>query len=255
MSGRGFVSIVGAGPGHPDYLTVKAAKRLREADLVLHDALVDRAVLLLAEQADWVDVGKRAGALQTPQAAIEQALIDAASRGLRVVRLKGGDPFVFGRGGEEALALQAAGIPFEVIPGVSTAVSAPALSGIPVTHRGVSSAFIVITTVDDGTSSAVVDALPPGLVTVVAMMSLAGRAVLATRLLRRGWPAETPAAVVLGASTAQHSTWRGTLAGLAGYQPPPASASAPGTIVIGAVAGLQIALEHGVAPAGEAVGL
>ena len=131
----GFVSLVGAGPGDPDHLTLKAARRLRQADVVFHDALVSAEVLALAGHAELVFVGKRAGRPQTSQTAIHGAMIAAALHGHRVVRLKGGDPFVFGRGSEEALALQAAGVPYEVVPGVSAAVAAPALAGIPLTHR------------------------------------------------------------------------------------------------------------------------
>jgi uroporphyrin-III C-methyltransferase/precorrin-2 dehydrogenase/sirohydrochlorin ferrochelatase len=248
MSAAGLVSLVGAGPGHPDYLTQKAVRRLREADLVLYDALVDPAVLALAERAEWVDVGKRAGRLQTSQAAIQQLLIEAGAKGRRVVRLKGGDPFVFGRGGEEALALQEAGIPFEIVPGVSSAIAAPALAGIPVTHRGVASAFVVVTTADKAVSTAVIEALPPGLVTVIAMMSMGSRASLAAQLLDRGWPADTPAALLLGAATPRQWTWRGALGALAACEPPAESAGAPGTIVVGAVASLDLSLVHGELP-------
>ena len=141
---RGLVSLVGAGPGDPALLTRRAAQRLAEADLVLYDALVDRAALDLAPSAQRIFVGKRAGRPAVTQEFIIRLLIRAARRGRRVVRLKGGDPFVFGRGGEEALALSAAGLPFEVVPGVSSAVAAPALAGIPVTHRGMASGFVVV---------------------------------------------------------------------------------------------------------------
>ncbi len=242
---RGFVSLVGAGPGHPDYLTQKAARRLREADLVLYDALVSGDVLALAKDAELVCVSKRAGREQTPQAAIDRLLVNAGLQGRRVVRLKGGDPFVFGRGGEEALALQAAGVTFEVVPGVTTAVAAPALAGIPVTHRGTSSGFVVLTGSDEGACNATIDALPPGLLTVVAMMSVRGREKLAQRLLKRGWPADTPSGLVLGAATPQMWTWKGRLAHLASVVIPAESADAPGTIVVGAVAGLSIELFDG----------
>lgn len=240
---RGFVSLVGAGPGHPDHLTQKAAARLREADLVLHDALVSPEVLAIARTADIVCVGKRGGSWHTPQAAIEELLVDAARQGRRVVRLKGGDPFVFGRGGEEALALAAAGIPFDVVPGITTAIAAPGLAGIPVTHRGTSSGFVVITASDHGTCDATIDALPPGLLTLVVMMSVRSRAALANRLIARGWPRGTPSALVVGAATPQMWVWKGSLDELAGVITPPAgSADAPGTIVIGAVTALPIAL-------------
>jgi uroporphyrin-III C-methyltransferase len=132
---NGFVSLVGAGPGDPGLLTRTALHRLKRADLVLYDALVGDDIVSLARRARRFSVGKRAGRASVRQETIHALMIRAARRGLRVVRLKGGDPFVFGRGGEEALALRAAGVPFEVIPGVSSAVAAPALAGIPVTHR------------------------------------------------------------------------------------------------------------------------
>jgi uroporphyrin-III C-methyltransferase len=244
-STRGLVSLVGAGPGHPDHLTQKAAARLREADLVLHDALVSPEVLAIARDADIVCVGKRAGGLQTPQAAIEQLMIDAGSRGRRVVRLKGGDPFIFGRGGEEALALAAADIPFEVVPGLTTAIAAPGLAGIPVTHRGTASGFVVITASDQGACDATIGALPPGLLTLVIMMSVRSRAALADRLIERGWPRDTASALVLGAATPQMWVWKGSLGELAGITVPAGSAGAPGTIVIGAVTALPIALFDG----------
>jgi uroporphyrin-III C-methyltransferase len=236
----GFVSLVGAGPGHPDYLTLKAARRLDEADLVLYDALVSDEVRRIAWRAEHVYVGKRAGGDQTPQDAIEWLLIDAARQGRRVVRLKGGDPFVFGRGGEEALALQRAGVPYEVVPGVTTALAAPALAGIPVTHRGVSSAFVVITGSSESAYASIIDALAPGDATVVALMALGARAVLAQRLLARGWRADEPAAVIVGAATPQMWRWKGTLSELGTVTLPDGRQDSPGTIVIGAVAGLPI---------------
>jgi uroporphyrin-III C-methyltransferase/precorrin-2 dehydrogenase/sirohydrochlorin ferrochelatase len=236
----GFVSIVGAGPGHPDHLTQKAARRLAEADVVFYDALVSDEVLTIASRAEHIYVGKRAGRVQTSQTAIEQALIAHAFRGRRVVRLKGGDPFVFGRGGEEALALQAVGVPFEIVPGVSAAVAAPALAGIPVTHRGTSSGFVVINGSSEDAYRALIDAIPPGLVSLVAMMALGSRAPLAERLLARGWRLDTPAAIVVGASMPQMWIWKGTLADLTGVVVPQHSADLPGTIVIGEVAGLGI---------------
>ena len=122
----GLVSLVGAGPGDPELLTVRAVRRLAEAAVVLHDALIDPRVLALAAQARLIDVGKRAAGKQTEQAVIERLLVQLGRGGQRVVRLKGGDPFVFGRGGEEALALARAGVPFEIVPGLSSALSGPA---------------------------------------------------------------------------------------------------------------------------------
>src|SRR5437667_667011 len=145
MAVTGHVSLVGAGPGDPALLTRKAAARLRAADLVLYDALVDVRVLKFARRAQKFFVGKRAGRHALSQHAIHAVMIGAARRGRRVVRLKGGDPFVFGRGGEEALALRAAGVSYEVVPGVTSGLAAPAYAGIPVTHRGVSSAVALVT--------------------------------------------------------------------------------------------------------------
>ena len=144
MTGRwdsGRVSLVGAGPGDPELWTVRALRRVEEADLVLYDALVDVDALRRATKGQCFCVGKRARRDSVPQETIHKLMIRAAKQGKRVVRLKGGDPFVFGRGAEEALALAHAGIPFEVVPGVTTAVAAAELAGIPVTHRGVASRF------------------------------------------------------------------------------------------------------------------
>jgi uroporphyrin-III C-methyltransferase len=235
---RGMVSLVGAGPGHPDHLTVKGLRRLQEADLVLHDALVSDEVCELASKALRINVGKRAGREQTPQREIERLLIEGAQQGLRVVRLKGGDPFVFGRGGEEALALQSAGIPFEIVPGVSTAIAAPALAGIPVTHRDVSPGFIVLTGSDPHSIDRVLGSIAPAALTVVVLMGIGARQRIATQLLAGGWSAATPAAIVLGASTPAMWTWRGSLSELGAVDP--GLSDAPGTIVIGDVASLPI---------------
>src|SRR5438105_4645291 len=202
----GRVRLVGPGPGDPELLTVKAVKRLQEADLVLYDALVDRAALQHAPQARWAYVGKRAGRHSIAQQTIERVMIRRALRGERVVRLKSGDPFVFGRGGEEALALAAAGVPCEIVPGVSAAVAAPALSGIPVTHRGLASAFVVVSGHAEEAYAPVLRSLQPQSATVVVLMGLASRAAVAALLLRRGWRSETPAAVLYDASRADASS-------------------------------------------------
>lgn len=241
-SRAGLVSLVGAGPGDPDHLTLKAAQRLREADLVLFDALVSPDVVALATAAEHVCVGKRAGRPQTSQVAIHRAMIAAARGGRRVVRLKGGDPFVFGRGGEEALALAEAGIPCEVVPGVTTAIAAPGLAGIPVTHRGVAGGVVILTGADAATCAAALDALPADLLTVVLLMSLGTRSAVATRLLARGWAPDLPAAMLLGAATSAAWTWRGALAELTTALVPVDRDELPGTIVIGRVAGLPLSL-------------
>lgn len=253
MSPRALVSLVGAGPGHPDYLTVKGLRRLQSADVVFHDALVTPEVLALAVNAERVDVGKRAGRDSTPQQVIEAAMIASARRGLRVVRLKGGDSFVFGRGGEEALALEAAGIPFEIVPGVSAAIAAPALGGIPITHRGISSAALIINGSDPVEFERITAGLAPGSCTLVVMMGFRTREALADALIDRGWPAATPAAIVVGASTAHEFTWRGSLSELAIAAIAPSSRDRPGTLIIGGVASLQLRLTNGVPDLAEVV--
>jgi uroporphyrin-III C-methyltransferase/precorrin-2 dehydrogenase/sirohydrochlorin ferrochelatase len=238
----GLVSLVGAGPGDPDLLTRKAARRLAEADLVLYDALVSAESVALASRAQRFYVGKRCRRHAMAQETIHRLMIRAARRGKRVVRLKGGDPFVFGRGGEEALALKAAGVPFEVVPGISSALAAPALSGIPVTHRGVSAAFTVVSGHDEVAWRPVLDALPSGASTLVVLMGLGQRAHIAAALLARGWSGRTPCAVLLGASTPDAFTWTGTLDEIGAAVMPEARADAPGTLVIGEVVSVGAAL-------------
>jgi len=180
-------------------------------------------------------------------------MIRAARRGLRVVRLKGGDPFVFGRGGEEALALRAAGIPFEVVPGISSAVAAPALSGIPVTHRGLTSAFTVVSGHARSAYEPVFDALRPDTMTLVVMMGTGAQIAIASALIARGWRPSTPAAIVYAASRAESETWTGTLASLQRGDGP-VDPARPGTLVIGEVVKLHDALGETLAGAEKAVG-
>ena len=164
---------------------------------MLYDALVSTAILKLAPRARCFCVGKRAGGDGVPQAAINRLMRRSARRGERVVRLKCGDPFVLGRGGEEALALVSDGMAVEVVPGVSAAIAAPALAGIPVTHRGVASGFVVISGHAEDAYRAVVDSLAPGSLTLVVLMGLAARCAIARALLDRGWRGRTPAGTAL----------------------------------------------------------
>jgi uroporphyrin-III C-methyltransferase/precorrin-2 dehydrogenase/sirohydrochlorin ferrochelatase len=247
----GHVSLVGAGPGDPELLTLRALRRLRQADIVFYDALVDRAALDHAPRARRAYVGKRAGRPSIEQRTIEALLIRHAQRGERVVRLKSGDPFVLGRGGEEALALAAAGVPCEIVPGVSSAIAAPALSGIPLTHRGLASAFLVVSGHAEPAWRPVLRALPPKSATVVVLMGLASRGDIARVLLAHGWSAQTPAAVLLSASTEEAQTWRGTLGELGGGEFDPRK---PGVIVIGATVEVAAQLEQLAAPAAIAGG-
>jgi uroporphyrin-III C-methyltransferase/precorrin-2 dehydrogenase/sirohydrochlorin ferrochelatase len=210
----GFVSLVGAGPGDPELLTVRGLRRLRDADLVLNDALVDAQLLELAPQAQRFYVGKRAGRHSIAQEDIHSLMIRAARRGQRVVRLKAGDPFVLGRGGEEALALEEAGVAYEIVPGVSSALAAPALAGIPVTHRGTAAGFVVVSGHAESAYAPLLDVIAPGTATIVVLMGVATRGAIAARLVERGWSSHTPAAMIHGASQESSITWIGTLATL-----------------------------------------
>ena len=241
----GLVSLVGAGPGDPDLLTQRAARRLRGAEVVLYDALVPPEVLALAApRAQRFSVGKRAGATSPDQGAINRLLVRLARRGKQVVRLKCGDPFVFGRGGEEALALAAAGVPFEIVPGVTSAIAAPALAGIPVTHRGVASAFVVVSGHAAPAYAPVLSRVGPGTATVIVLMGVARRTEIAAFLTAHGWSPGTPAAIVANASQPGARTWVGSLERLASAAVPPRAA---GTIVIGDVVALQAAIAPGAA--------
>ena len=235
----GLVSLVGAGPGDPELWTVRALRRIQEADLVLYDALVDVEALRRSTKAQCFSVGKRARRDSVPQETIHKLMIRAAKQGKRVVRLKGGDPFVFGRGGEEALALVRAGIPFEVVPGVTSAVAAAGLAGIPVTHRGVSSAFLVMA----GHTSEAVDetlgSVQPNTLSIVFMMGVGARGTLAAQLVAHGWRGDTPAAILCAASTPEAWTWTGTLSEIDAATPPPGLA---GVLVIGEVVRVRAAL-------------
>jgi len=231
----GRVSLVGAGPGAADLLTIRAADRLREADLVLHDLLVSEEALALAPQARREAVGRRCGQEGPSVAEIVARMVAAARDGLRVVRLKGGDPFVLARGGEEAVGLAAAGVPFEVVPGITAVVAAASLVGIPLTYRGVASSFAVVSGHDPSAWAPLLGAVPPRGTTVVVLMGLGARADIAAALQSRGWPATTPAAALLSVSTPRAWSWRGTLAGLAAMELPPDRPRGPGVLVIGDV--------------------
>jgi uroporphyrin-III C-methyltransferase len=236
----GSVALVGAGPGHPDLLTVRATRLLAQADVVVHDALVGDGVLaLVPPDAEVIDVGKRPGR-PVPQELISTLLVELARDGRRVVRLKGGDPYVFGRGGEEAQALLDAGIPFEVVPGITSAVAAPAAAGVPITHRGVAAAFTVVTGHRragepdvDWRSLARVGG------TVVVLMGVAQRATIAAELIAGGLDPSTPVAAVRSATTPDEVVARCRLGELA-----TTAIEAPAVIVIGAVAALRLTADH-----------
>ena len=242
----GRVTLVGAGPGDPDLLTLRGARALAEADLVLYDALSSEEMRAYAPQARWFYVGKRACRQSIAQDVLNRILVKEARRGRRVVRLKCGDPFVFGRGGEEALALAEAGVPCEVVPGISSAIAAAGLVGIPVTHRGVASAFTVVSGHHQAVYGPIIAALPAGGMTLVFLMGLGQRADIARALAERGWSRQTPAAVILGAATPAAWHWTGTLGDLTEVALPRSASGErrqPGLLVIGDVVaiGAQIA--------------
>lgn len=197
---RGKVILLGAGPGDPELITLKGLRSLRKADVVIYDRLIPLELLdEVPDSALRVFVGKKSGDYTLAQEEINHLLIFYAQQGHLVVRLKGGDPFVFGRGGEEALALVAAGIPFEVIPGISSAIAVPAAAGIPVTHRGLASSVTIVTGHEQaGSDSTVVDweRLATLGSTLVILMGVEALPYICQRLLRAGMAAETPAAVI-----------------------------------------------------------
>ena len=229
------VYLVGAGPGEADLLTLRAARLLAAADVVVHDRLVGESVLeLLGARTLRIDVGKGPG-LSVCQDDINDLLIDLAERFATVVRLKGGDPFVFGRGGEEALALSRRGIIVHVVPGVSSAFAAPLLAGIPVTHRGLSHGVCVVTATTEGGSPVDFEKLANADVTLVVLMGVARRAMISLQLRRGGLDDATPVAVVERASRRDQRVVRGRLDELACLD-----VASPAVIVVGAVAALEL---------------
>jgi uroporphyrin-III C-methyltransferase len=212
----GFVALVGAGPGDPELVTLKAVRHLRRADVVLTDALANPALLEHCRaDAEIIDVGKAPRGEQTPQEVTNRLLVEEALAGRYVVRLKGGDPFVFGRGGEEAIELARAGVSFEVVPGISSALAAPLAAGIPVTHRGVSSQVTIVTG-----SAARSDAelagrwhhLAQAGGTLVFLMPVHNLERIAATLVGAGLSPCTPSAIVENATRADQRVIDGTLA-------------------------------------------
>jgi uroporphyrin-III C-methyltransferase len=233
------VYLLGAGPGDPDLLTVKAQRILREADVVLYDRLVSAEVLSVASSdAELIYVGKHEGEQESTQKLILDLMVDHARRGRRVVRLKGGDGCVFGRAGEEWLALTRAGIDVEVVPGVSSALAAPTLAGIPLTFRNVSRGFAVVTghcagsTPVDWRDWARID-------TLVILMGVKNRTAIASALIDAGRRGDEPAAFVERASTAGQRVIETTLGEVARGA---VEVEAPAVFVIGAVAALRAEL-------------
>ncbi len=238
----GKVYLIGAGPGDTGLITMKGIEALKEADVIVYDHLASPSLLnTTKDEAEWIDAGKFAGHHRMKQAEIEELLIEKAMEGQTVARLKGGDPFIFGRGGEEALALTAAGIEYEVIPGVSSAYSAPAYAGIPITHRGKASSFHVITGHEDpakGESSLDYDILAREEGTLVFLMGLSKLHQISDRLIANGKDAHTPAAVIASGTTARQRCVTGELGRIAAISEK-SDIQPPAILVVGDVVSLK----------------
>src|SRR5688572_1681192 len=211
----GKVYLVGAGPGEPGLMTVRGLRLLRHAHVVVYDQLVNPVLLEdVSVAAERIFVGKKAGHHCIAQSEINSVLINYAQRGFEVVRLKGGDPFVFGRGGEEAEALADAGIAFEIVPGVSSAVAVPAYAGIPLTHRGYASSFAVVTGHEARKANSSVDwaKLATAVDTLVVLMGLTNLPVIVAKLIESGKSPQTPVAVIGSGTTRRQESVIGILA-------------------------------------------
>lgn len=210
---NGIVYIVGGGPGDPELITVKGLNSLRRADVILYDRLSSPELLNEAPaHAELIDVGKEPKRHRRSQKEINDLLIEKSKEGKVVVRLKGGDPFVFGRGGEECQALAEAGIQYEVIPGVSSAIAVPAYAGIPVTHRGVTTTFAVVTGHTGGAESDIDWAAISRLGTIVFLMGVEHMAEIILQLIANGRSSDTPVAVIREGTTQNQLVVAGTLA-------------------------------------------
>lgn len=214
MKQTGKVYIVGAGPGDPELITVKAARLIGTGDVILYDRLVGRELLAYAKSgAELIYCGKAPGRHAMQQETINKALVGYAQEGKTVVRLKGGDPFIFGRGGEEALELASAGIPYEVVPGITSAIGAAAASDIPLTHRGAAASFACVTgsRCRGGETDIRWDLLAHGVDTLVIYMGVSHLADIRRELLAHGKDAATPVALIERGTTKKHRTVVGTL--------------------------------------------
>jgi uroporphyrin-III C-methyltransferase len=229
------VYLVGAGPGHADLLTVRGARLLAEADVIVHDRLVERSVLdLVRRDAELIDVGKEPGRF-TSQSMINDLLVSLGRRYGVVVRLKGGDPFVFGRGGEEMIALRDAGVACDVVPGVTSAFAGPLAAGIPVTHRGLSRGVTVVTGHVEGHDDGYFRRLANPELSLVVLMGVAARSSIARQLIEGGLSSETPVAVIESAWTSRESVTRSVLRELGALE-----VASPAIIVIGPCAALSV---------------
>lgn len=255
---KGMVLLIGAGPGDPGLITVKGLQCLKDCDAVVYDFLASEELLgVTRPDCRRIYVGKRAGHHSMKQPEINRLLVDLAKEGLCVARLKGGDPFVFGRGGEEALALEAEGIPYRLIPGVTSAVAVPECAGIPVTHRAISRSFHVITGHTEGEEGG----LPPEFQqlaklpgTLVFLMGLRSLPAIVDGLLAAGRPESLPAAVIENGTTPSARTVRGTLLDICG-KVEAAGLHTPAIIVVGETAALDFSSREGLPLDGTVVGI
>ena len=236
----GKVYLVGAGPGDPQLLTIKAVKALKEADVVIYDRLVGEEILCLApESAEMIYVGKRTGKHEVPQDKITELIIEKAQGGGKIVRLKGGDPFIFGRGGEEAEALVEKGIEFEVVPGVSSAVVAPAYAGIPLTHRDYAASVAIVTGHRAGDAEKPINwvKIAKAVDTLVILMGVESLDGIVGKLLKGGISADKPVAMVESGTYPKQRTLIATL-GTIIKEAEAKQIKPPSVIVIGEVATL-----------------
>jgi len=240
-SAKGIVYLVGAGPGDPGLLTLRGLECLQKADVVVHDRLANGKLLAYASQAELIDVGKQPDHHPVPQERINVILVKEAGEGKVVVRLKGGDPFVFGRGGEEAQALVEAGIPFEVVPGVTSAIAVPAYAGIPVTQRGMACSVVFVTGHCAGCKPLDLNwqALA-GIDTLVFLMGVHNLPSIVPSLVEAGRSPETPVALIQQGTLPEQKVVTGTLADILEKTP---EIKPPAIIIIGEVAGLQSELD------------
>jgi len=243
--GEGKVYLIGAGPGDPDLITVKGLNILRNADVVIYDRLVTKALMkLVPNEAEKIYVGKRAGWHTIPQDEICEIMIEKARSGKNVARLKGGDPFLFGRGGEEAQELRKAGVKFEVVPGVTSALAAPAYAGIPITHRKHASSVAIVTGHENQSKKqSLVDweKLATAVDTIVVLMGVKRLNKIVEKLIKGGRNRQTSVAVIEWATTARQRTVIGTLDNIIS-KVASHKVSPPAIVVIGDVVKLHRAL-------------
>lgn len=238
----GIVYIVGGGPGDPGLITVRGMECLRKADVVVHDRLVNNQLLAYAPQAERIDVGKSPNHHPIPQSQINLILVEKASEGKIVVRLKGGDPFVFGRGGEESQALIEAGIAFEIVPGVTSAIAVPAYAGIPVTQRGMATSVAFVTGHCAGSNPLELNwqALAQGIDTLVFLMGISSLPVIVASLIDAGRPSDTPVAVIEKGTLPEQKVVIGTLVDIIDRT---AEIQPPSIIIVGEVVSLHETLQ------------